>query len=245
MSDELKPCANFGIGDEVCIHGYVDEIRRDTVIIRNDGGYFGTVLHEVTPNTANTRSDDAPKQTVDNAQADSRERLEADAMDFCEHFYVTERRYSELMKLLDRQAAITAEETSNAWEEYRDATQREIDGLTAERDELRERVRKLTMKIMAMEDKHKIDSERWVGIAHQHQEDLHEIMELRGKLQGIGDLNTVQSRRIEELEAERDELRDKLAEKQRVIDVQRDSFLKLEAENAELRRMLSDAADAF
>ena len=48
------------IGDEVYVHGYVDEIRYDdtkrvsTVIIRNDGGYFGTVPSEI---------DDAP--TID------------------------------------------------------------------------------------------------------------------------------------------------------------------------------------
>ena len=30
------------IGDEVFVHGYVDEIRKDAVIIRNNGGYFGT-----------------------------------------------------------------------------------------------------------------------------------------------------------------------------------------------------------
>lgn len=35
------------IGDEVYIHGYVDEIRKDVVIIRNDGGYFGTVPSEI------------------------------------------------------------------------------------------------------------------------------------------------------------------------------------------------------
>lgn len=41
------------IGDEVMVHGYVDEIRYDdtkrvsTIIIRNDGGYFGTVESEV------------------------------------------------------------------------------------------------------------------------------------------------------------------------------------------------------
>lgn len=49
MTDRLK------IGQEVLIHGYVDEIRKDTVIIRNDGGYFGTVEYEITdietPNT--------------------------------------------------------------------------------------------------------------------------------------------------------------------------------------------------
>ena len=35
------------IGDRVFIHGYVDEIRKDTIIIRNKGGYFGTVRSEV------------------------------------------------------------------------------------------------------------------------------------------------------------------------------------------------------
>ena len=35
------------IGDNVFVHGYVDEIRKDTVIIRNDGGYFGTVPSEI------------------------------------------------------------------------------------------------------------------------------------------------------------------------------------------------------
>lgn len=35
------------IGDHVYVHGYVDEIRKDTVIIRNKGGYFGTVPDEV------------------------------------------------------------------------------------------------------------------------------------------------------------------------------------------------------
>ena len=35
------------IGDEVFVHGYVDEIRNDVVIIRNDGGYFGTVPSEM------------------------------------------------------------------------------------------------------------------------------------------------------------------------------------------------------
>lgn len=37
------------IGDEVYIHGYVDEIRNDTVIIKNEGGYFGTVEKEILP----------------------------------------------------------------------------------------------------------------------------------------------------------------------------------------------------
>lgn len=35
------------IGDRVFVHGYIDEIRKDTVIIRNAGGYFGTIPSEV------------------------------------------------------------------------------------------------------------------------------------------------------------------------------------------------------
>ena len=35
------------IGDEVFVHGYVDEIRKDCIIIRNDGGYFGIVEDEI------------------------------------------------------------------------------------------------------------------------------------------------------------------------------------------------------
>ena len=35
------------IGDRCFVHGYIDEIRKDTVIIRNAGGYFGTIPSEV------------------------------------------------------------------------------------------------------------------------------------------------------------------------------------------------------
>ena len=35
------------IGDRVYVHGYVDEIRKDIVIIRNEGGYFGTAKNEI------------------------------------------------------------------------------------------------------------------------------------------------------------------------------------------------------
>ena len=38
---------NFKIGDRVFVRGYIDEIRKDTVIIRNTGGYFGTDPGEV------------------------------------------------------------------------------------------------------------------------------------------------------------------------------------------------------
>ena len=35
------------IGDTVYIRGTIDEIRKDVVIIRNKGGYFGTVPEEI------------------------------------------------------------------------------------------------------------------------------------------------------------------------------------------------------
>ena len=35
------------IGDRVYVHGHVDEIRNDCVIIHNNGGYFGTVKSEI------------------------------------------------------------------------------------------------------------------------------------------------------------------------------------------------------
>lgn len=37
----------MNIGDRVFVHGYVDEIRNGTIIIRNRGGYFGTDPSEV------------------------------------------------------------------------------------------------------------------------------------------------------------------------------------------------------
>lgn len=47
------------IGDEVYVHGYVDEIRNDVIIIRNDGGYFGTVPSEIDRKTEPQRGCDA------------------------------------------------------------------------------------------------------------------------------------------------------------------------------------------
>ena len=35
------------IGDRIFVRGYIDEIRKDTVIVRNDGGYLGTIPSEV------------------------------------------------------------------------------------------------------------------------------------------------------------------------------------------------------
>ena len=54
------------IGDEVFVHGYVDEIRKDTMIIRNEGGYFGTVPDEIKITENYTLS----KDEVDNLMSD-------------------------------------------------------------------------------------------------------------------------------------------------------------------------------
>ena len=35
------------IGDRCFVRGYIDEIRKDMVIVRNGGGYFGTIPSEV------------------------------------------------------------------------------------------------------------------------------------------------------------------------------------------------------
>ena len=45
------------IGDEVYVHGYIDEIRKDTIIIRNEGGYFGTDKGEIVSGELRTRQD--------------------------------------------------------------------------------------------------------------------------------------------------------------------------------------------
>ena len=56
------------IGDEIYVHGYVDEIRYDdtkrvsTIIIRNDGGYFGTVPSEIKADRK-TKDYYSPEQT--------------------------------------------------------------------------------------------------------------------------------------------------------------------------------------
>lgn len=161
----------------------------------------------------NTRADDAPETTVDNAQADSREKLEADIWDFIEHkgwfgYEYEAKSYADCRKAifgifkewLDRKAAITAEETSNAWEEYRDATQREIDELTAERDELRDII------------DHMPKTEQECEACQE----AHDRLMFNAKV-------------------DMDKLRDELKHKQHVCDVQRDSFLKMEREYRELQ----------
>lgn len=46
------------IGDRVLVRGVVDEIRKDVVIIKNSGGYFGTDPREVTEADGSGRKSD-------------------------------------------------------------------------------------------------------------------------------------------------------------------------------------------
>lgn len=46
------------IGDRVLVRGVVDEIRKDTVIIRNRGGYFGTDPREIEADGCEPKTDD-------------------------------------------------------------------------------------------------------------------------------------------------------------------------------------------
>ena len=68
------------IGDEVFIHGYVNEIRKDIVIIENKGGYFGTVEEEIiVPKVDDKALEQEPKtDTLDKIRAEimSRDGLE-------------------------------------------------------------------------------------------------------------------------------------------------------------------------
>ena len=91
----------------------------------------------------NTRADDAPEQPVDNAQVDTRERLEADIS--AEYYMLADKELEPIFGWLDRQATITEHETVKQWDEqaselacHANKLQAQVDELTAERDELRE-----------------------------------------------------------------------------------------------------------
>ena len=48
--------SDIRIGDEVYIHGFVYDVRKDVVIIKNEGGYFGTVADEIMPSAQPERT---------------------------------------------------------------------------------------------------------------------------------------------------------------------------------------------
>ena len=151
MSDELRPCPFCGSEAAVtkvnlepwdkdwvfygvrCLEDYQDGNFQH-------GHFIGGYKTEAEAIAAwNTRVDDAPEQTVDNAQADSRERLEADINDSALFVFK-----EQIFALLDRQAAITERKF---WECYANGNQWELhqyekkcDELIAERDEWKAKV---------------------------------------------------------------------------------------------------------
>lgn len=63
------------IGDEVFVHGYVDEIRKDVIIIRNDGGYFGTVRSEIGSEITLKTDKDSELDRINNELDDAYARI--------------------------------------------------------------------------------------------------------------------------------------------------------------------------
>lgn len=66
---------NFKIGDRIFVRGYIDEIRKDTVIVRNDGGYFGTIPSEVITGELPSAQPEIKERTEEFAQNVPKEDL--------------------------------------------------------------------------------------------------------------------------------------------------------------------------
>ena len=196
--------------------------------------------------------------TVDNGEADSRERLEADIRekaDEFERFMCGEGFINMPMILgwLDRQASITERELCGRCSPY--ATAKDyldtIDSLTAERDELDEMRERYARALNQIADALGVEI---TDDAETHAREMAAIEKLRAERDGlhkriaeleaercdrtfdIGRHYDKAMERIAELEAERDALKADLKEKQHVCDIQRESFLKIERELAEAER---------
>ena len=97
MSDRLK------IGQEVLIHGYIDEIRKDTVIIRNDGGYFGTVEYEITDIEMPDTND-----VLDKIRAEIEEQVLESLSDGGDDWFTAEK-VNECLEIIDKYKAESEE----------------------------------------------------------------------------------------------------------------------------------------
>lgn len=131
-----------------------------------------------------------PAENVDAVDnGDSRDKLEADVRKIADAYNMDTQRhgterfahelYYSIVHLLDRQAAITAEETSNAWEEYRDATQREIVELTAERDRWKEHSRTIEYRCKKAETDCEIYRKKF-GKCLDYADAIHALMDDEG-----------------------------------------------------------------
>lgn len=147
MSEGVKPCAHCakpGIEVEQRRGDFREwSIECSGCCCRTD--WYGSLEYAIA--AWNTRADDVPEHPVDNAQADSRERLRADvyegfsAVDLPEQMRDVLR--SRVHTWLDRQAAITSSE----WCYSHDALEEELERVRAERDELSNTVDKLIRRV--------------------------------------------------------------------------------------------------
>ena len=69
------------IGDEVYIHGYIDEIRNNTIIIKNNGGYFGTIKNEIVTYCDIYKCSDCPRYGDD---CDGRNEVQLEIPEYTE-----------------------------------------------------------------------------------------------------------------------------------------------------------------
>lgn len=237
MSDELKPCAHCG-GKAHTYHNNLWHVACNDCRCRLVG--FATEAEAIA--AWNTRADDV--QIIENAEnykladdsrpqviatsekhelADSREELEADIREWIDiatyKTFTPERMLEVMLHWLDRQAAITEREVKERVD-FSLITQ----VANALFPDYQEQVEKLTAERDELRDI--IDHMPKTEAECEACQEAHDRLMFNAKLH-------------------EDELRGKLAEKQRVCDIQRESFLKLERENAELRRMLADAARAI
>lgn len=195
--------------------------------------------------------------------ADSRERLEADVRGICWghafYRYDAQKRYLDergldvredivttnydghvlatvIMHLLDRQAAITSSE----WCYSHDALEEELERVRAERDDLLRITKELEERNGGLLE----GRAHWIDQAVS----IYRRFYPHNAYAVPDDVSSMVLAKIAELEAERDELRDfaaekiaELAEKQHVIDVQRESFRKMERDCADMSKALVKA----
>ena len=106
------------IGDEVYIHGYIDEIRKDTVIIRNEGGYFGTVQEEISVKPQESRGDAIRKQAVLDIFGDVADYWKEHAIDVEPHEFkdAIVEQYEYTAKQLSKLPPVTPQPKTGHWE---------------------------------------------------------------------------------------------------------------------------------
>lgn len=146
------------------------------------GDYYNTEAEAIV--AWNTRADDAPDQTVDSCEADSREQLEWDAKMLVDNlrfygFHYADDPKQEIIELLDRQATITEREIRTIrcfacnWADERAELTAECDELKAEVEAQRKRANDAERGVL---------SEEWYVCRDRYEDDIAELTAERDKL---------------------------------------------------------------